>query len=248
MSKAILTSPRIRRRIALLLGTGAVALLVFLISPNDLDQSTTAASDMPTQVSPSPPPARISLETPPASNTRPKDIHIPPPPGITLTGISASGVGGGAAMFSGDDGRQRRVRAGNIVSAGWTLDEVHPRHVILGRGGGGTARMDWAREGERVPTPETSRTLPSTETANTVFTSLTLSMEREDGGYRLTSIPAALNGLGLRPGDVLTRFDDDAFDDPERLQDLATRVTLQRGGTLRYVRAGKSRDIALPSR
>ncbi|MBV7257807.1 hypothetical protein KCG44_13555 [Pacificimonas sp. WHA3] len=249
-----------RERLMLLFGAAIIVILalVFVFSSTDKTQETDRA---PILVAPQPQMARPAISraqpAPPATATWPA--------GITLTGVSAR-HGGGAAFLEMADGKQRRVPVGRTMISGWTLTEVGPRYAIFGTASGATRRLTLTAAGlesadvngaKSTDAPSASADIGATaQTAtaarDTAFTAMSLSMEEAEEagyrGYRLTAAPPVLSALGLRAGDLLVEFDDNPFDDSERVQELAGDVVAGRGGTLTYVRAGAERTVEIPQR
>ncbi len=181
----------------------------------------------------------------PVPQNPPQPARAQRPDGLTLTGISVGSHGSGAILIADSDGRQRRIKVGGTVSKGWILAEVAPFHAILSSGDGQQARLDWRSTGlENTIRPDPPSAAEADADAG--FNGLILSLQKDAGGYRLTSVPPVLKGLGLQAGDVLTGFDGDAFDNPERIQDLARRITLNMGGRVTYERGGNTREAIIP--
>ncbi len=214
-------------------------------SPSDAAPALQASAPQPSP--PAPAPIAASTQAPSApqnSQAWPSDI--------VLKGISAR-PGGGAIFVSIADDRQRRIRIGRQIVPGWTLTEVARRSATVTGTSGETRELSLQKPNESTPV---RRTAPdTTETAEiegreSVLTAMNVNMEEDEEngmrGYRLKSVPAILQPFGLRAGDLVVKFQDEPFDGPGRLQDLAGDIAAGKRGTLVYLRDGKQQTLTIP--
>lgn len=214
--------------------------------------------------------ARLHLFGQPQVAARPVPVEAPETRlNLTLRGVfAAAETDSGAAIIAAGNGDENFYRAGDPVSGGAILREVHPDRVILERAGRfETLRLpEGSRSGMEFGLPEESAPPPAEHEADHVglgdfrerllqnpqeaFEMVQVSPVMEAGrikGYRVAPgrEPALFRRSGLRPGDVVTSVNGVPLDNPAQLNDVMRQLSAAEALDLTVDRKGRTQQVTV---
>lgn len=251
----ILTSPRFRLGVEILLGllivVQAVRLVLMLVAPPAMPAAPAiaAAAD----------PAVLVRFDPFFRGARATATAEGDPGGWTLHAVRAGGGSFDTAIISGADGRQAVYRVGEAVGPGVILDSVGLDHVLLSRGGALT-RLAFPDAAPPPPPPPPGADAAATATAPGEAT-VTISSARfvGDAALRPRMTDGRINGFvvqprgraetlaatGLRAGDVITAINGLPMASAERAADLETDLSGNETAEIQYERDGQRHTVTV---
>jgi len=217
----------------------AAAILVVLWPSSDFDTEPLELTDT------APPPPRVNTDAPASpetANQRAEASLMPPAvspasaAGMTLHGVFGDIAGQGSAIIGLPDGQQRLIRVGRAIAPGMILQTVERKSVTL-LVNGQQVRLAFPEaigEGER---PSAGNTVPPAGEADALqrarkeTTQFRLGLAPRQQGGRVTGYAIKPNAsmpifdrAGLRPGDVITLVNGQAFESQEKVLELSDEI------------------------
>lgn len=189
------------------------------------------------------PPAQLS---PPAT---PPPTPAPEAPAASLEGLRLHGVAGAGAIIGTADGNQRLVTIGREVRPGLLLAAVGVDHALL-RAGQMTYRLGFDGSSAAGPGAATGARPTGEAALREEILRYRLALAPVTAGGRVTGhvvregarVPA-LEGAGIRPGDVIQRVNGADFD-AERREELAWTLANTDRTTFEILRNGQAMRLS----